>query len=130
MTVVRTSNTYTFLTTVLVLVLSVLACTLPARTTVPTTPVPTVVKALTTVPPKPKTPDNTRTTVKVTAYQALHVRQQPGIDNTVLGYLYNSDAVTLTGSCRSGWAQIVWKSATAWVKASYLSENICMTNKE
>ena len=130
MTVVRTSNTYAFLTTVLVLVLSALACTLPVPTTQRTTPAPAVVKAATTVPPKPKTTDNILTTVKVTAYQALHVRQQPGIDNIVLGYLYNSDSVTLTGSCRSGWAQIVWKSAAAWVKAKYLSTNICQTNKE
>jgi hypothetical protein len=42
-----------------------------------------------------------------------------------IGYLYNADTVTLTGSCRSGWAQIEWQGATAWVKASFLSENKC-----
>lgn len=130
MTVVRTSNTYTLLTTVLVLVLSVLACALPSGTTAPTTPAPTVVKAVTTVPPKPKTPDNTPTTAKVTAQQSLHVRQQPGIDNTVVGYLYNADAVTLTDLCQDGWAQIAWNGSTAWVNASFLSDNICQTNEE
>jgi hypothetical protein len=133
MTVVRTSNIYALLTTVLVLVLSVLACALPSGTTVPTTPAPTVVKAATTVPSKPKTPDNTLTTVKVTAYQALHVRQQPGIGNTVLGYLYNSDTVTLTSVCSddtAGWAQIVWQAGTAWVNARFLSENSCQTSEE
>jgi hypothetical protein len=127
MTVVRTSNTYTLLTTVLVLVLSVLACALPSGTTVPTTPASTVVKAATTVPPKPKTPDNTLTTVQVTA-TTLHVRTEPmGLR---IGYLYYANTVTLTGSCRSGWAQIRWQDGTAWVNARFLSDNICLTNKE
>ena len=130
MTVVRTSNTYALLTTVLVLVLSVLACALPSGTTVPTTPAPTVVKAGTTVPPKPKTPDNTLTTAKVTAQQSLHVRQQPGIDNTVVGYLYNADTVTLTDLCQDGWAQIAWNGSTAWVNAKFLSDNKCQTSEE
>jgi hypothetical protein len=124
MTVVRTSNTYALLTTVLVLVLSVLACTLPSATTVPTTPAPTVVKAATTVPPKPKAPDNTLTTVQVTA-TTLHVRTEPmGLR---IGYLYHANTVTLAGSCRSGWAQIIWQDGTAWVRAKYLSGNICLT---
>jgi hypothetical protein len=124
MTVVRTSNTYALLTTVLVLVLSVLACTLPSATTAPTTPAPTVVKAATTVPPKPKAPDNTLTTVQVTA-TTLHVRTEPmGLR---IGYLYHANTVTLAGSCRSGWAQIIWQDGTAWVRAKYLSGNICLT---
>jgi uncharacterized protein YgiM (DUF1202 family) len=122
MTVVRTSNTYALLTTVLVLVLSVLACALPSGTTVPTTPAPTVVKAVTTVPPKPKTSDNTPTTVQVTA-TTLHVRTEPmGLR---IGYLYSANTVTLTGSCRDGWAQIEWHGKTAWVRAKYLSDNKC-----
>jgi hypothetical protein len=51
-----------------------------------------------------------------------------------IGYLYNADTVTLTGSCRSGWAQIIWHAAsgsgTAWVRAKYLSGKVCQTNKE
>jgi hypothetical protein len=35
--------------------------------------------------------------------------------------------VTLAGSCRSGWAQIIWQDGTAWVRAKYLSGNICLT---
>jgi hypothetical protein len=122
MTVVRTSNTYALLTTVLVLVLSVLACALPSATTVPTTPAPTVVKAATTVPPKPKTPDNTLTTVQVTA-TTLHVRTEPmGLR---IGYLYYADAVALTNVCQNGWAQIAWRGSVAWVRAKYLSDNKC-----
>jgi uncharacterized protein YgiM (DUF1202 family) len=56
---------------------------------------------------------------------SLHVRVRPGEQNTVIGYLYNADTVTLTGSCRSGWAQIKWQGATAWVRAKYLSDNKC-----
>jgi uncharacterized protein YgiM (DUF1202 family) len=71
-------------------------------------------------------PTQTRTALAmVTAARSLHVRVRPGEQQVVIGYLYNADRVTLTGSCRSGWAQIVWKSATAWVRAKYLSDNIC-----
>jgi hypothetical protein len=105
----------------------VLACTLPSATTAPTTPAPTVVKAATTVPPKPKAPDNTLTTVQVTA-TTLHVRTEPmGLR---IGYLYHADTVTLTGSCRDGWAQISWGGTVAWVNARFLSGEVCQTNKE
>jgi uncharacterized protein YgiM (DUF1202 family) len=117
MTVVRAYNA-PLLTTVLVLVLSVLACSGSYLTTAPTTPPETVVKP-------PTTPKNTVTTVEVTAYEALHVRQHPTTAAAVVGYLYNSDPVTLTGTCQTGWAQIRWQDGTAWVNAKYLSDNIC-----
>jgi hypothetical protein len=123
MTVVRVYNTPILLTTVLVLVLSVLACSGSYLTTVPTTPPEPAVKPLTTP----------RTTVEVTAYEALHVRQHPTTAAAVIGYLYNSDPVTLTGTCSTdpaGWAEIAWHGGTAWVKASFLSDNNCLTNKE
>jgi hypothetical protein len=122
MTVVRSSNTYAFLTTVLVLVLSMLACAVPSPTTGATTPVPTVVKVLTTPQKPPTTPV---TTAKVTAYRSLRVRQHPTTAAAVLAYLYNSETVTLTGKCRDGWAQIAWKGSVAWVRAKYLSDNAC-----
>jgi uncharacterized protein YgiM (DUF1202 family) len=62
---------------------------------------------------------------RVTAAESLHVRVRPGERAAVLGYLYNADAVTLTGLCRDGWAQIKWKNARAWVNADYLSDNQC-----
>jgi hypothetical protein len=76
-------------------------------------------------------PTPTSVTVQVIA-DSLHVRTEPmGLR---IGYLYHADTVTLTGSCRSGWAQIVWHAAsgsgTAWVNARFLSKNICQTNKE
>ena len=68
------------------------------------------------------------TVAEVTAIEALHVRKQPlGI---VIGYLFAADTVTLTDKCSDGWAQIEWRDGTAWVKAKYLSENSCQTNKE
>jgi uncharacterized protein YgiM (DUF1202 family) len=66
----------------------------------------------------------------VTASQSLNVRVRPGEKSAVTGYLYNGNAVTLTNKCSKGWAQIVWKSATAWVKARFLSENKCQTREE
>ena len=80
------------------------------------TPTPTVSPAPSATP-EPET-------ARVTA-MSLHVRVRPGERERVIGYLYNADAVTLTGKCRTGWAQIEWQDATAWVKAKYLSENKC-----
>jgi hypothetical protein len=76
-------------------------------------------------------PTPTAVTVQVIA-DSLHVRTEPmGLR---IGYLYNADTVTLTGSCRSGWAQIIWHAAsgsgTAWVRAKDLSGKVCQTNKE
>lgn len=119
MTIYRTYNTYACLTTVLVLVLSALACSLPVPTTpvkVVTTPAKTVVKPPTT----PQKRDNSLTTVTA---DSLHVRTEPmGLR---IGYLYHGDSVTLTNRCSKGWAQIVWQDATAWVNSKYLSDNKC-----
>ena len=119
MTVVRTYNTPVLLTTVLILVLSVLACRSSYLTTVPTTPTKPVVKP-------PTTPDNTLTTAQVTASDALHVRAEPM--GLVIGYLYHGAEVTLTNKCSedpAGWAQIEWQDAVGWVNAKYLSDNKC-----
>jgi uncharacterized protein YgiM (DUF1202 family) len=59
----------------------------------------------------------------VTASQALHVRREP--NGVVIGYLYREDEVTLTGQCSDGWAQIKYKDRSAWVRAKYLSDNLC-----
>lgn len=69
----------------------------------------------------------------VTAARSLHVRVRPGEQNAVIGYLYRSNTVTLTGVCSedpAGWAQIAWRGSTAWVNARFLSDNNCQTNKE
>lgn len=62
---------------------------------------------------------------QVTAIRSLNVRERAGDDQPVVGYLYSGDGVNLTGACLNGWAQIVWRDGTAWVNASYLSENKC-----
>ena len=66
----------------------------------------------------------------VTATRSLNVRKDPGNRARVIGALFSGDRVELTGLCRDGWAQIVWKDSTAWVNASFLSENICQTSEE
>jgi hypothetical protein len=100
---------------------TVLACSTPAMTVPPAM----------TRDPKPvmaeiKPAMTTQTAVQVTAHvtaDSLHVRTEPmGLR---IGYLYHADTVTLTGSCRSGWAQIRWQDGTAWVRAKYLSDNKC-----
>jgi uncharacterized protein YgiM (DUF1202 family) len=117
---------------ILILTLAALACSAPALT-MPTMPVstPTAVPTATRLVSATRLPEITATSlVAVTAARSLHVRVRPGERETVLGYLYTSDTVTLTGSCRSGWAQIQWQDATAWVNASFLSENNCQTSEE
>lgn len=95
----------------------------PTKTTMPAatvTPVPSPAPSGT---PEPEI-------VYVTAAESLHVRVRPGEQQAVIGYLYNADTVTLTDLCQDGWAQIAWNGSTAWVNASFLSDNICQTNEE
>lgn len=68
--------------------------------------------------------------MEVTAFEALHVRAAPGYQSDVIGYLYSGDSVTLTGKCQTGWAQIEWRGANAWVNARFLSDNKCQTDEE
>jgi hypothetical protein len=113
----------------IVLVMTTLACSfgVPVATSPGTKP---PVKLVMTTPTASMTPVMT---ADVTA-TSLHVRDLPGHDNLVLGYLYHTQTVTLTNVCRAGWAQIVWHAAsgsgTAWVRAKYLSGKVCLTNKE
>jgi uncharacterized protein YgiM (DUF1202 family) len=96
-----------------------LACSQPIPAAQPT--------ATRTLPaPKPViTATATRLVAVVTAYQALHARQDHSNKALVLGYLYSGDTVTLTGRCSAGWAEIEFKDSTAWVSAKYLSNNKC-----
>jgi uncharacterized protein YgiM (DUF1202 family) len=120
----------------LVLAVSILACGTYAvpETETPLPDTATVIPATKTAVIPSKTPASIDTgtpeIVTVSATHALHVRVRPGEHQAVIGYLYRADTVTLTGSCRSGWAQIIWQGGTAWVNARFLSENSCLTNKE
>jgi hypothetical protein len=98
------------------------------------TPVPAAVisaaTARATGTPKPTaTPAATLDAAQVTA-DSLWVRSDPmGLR---IDYLYNSDPVTLTGTCSTdpaGWAEIAWHGGTAWVNASFLSDNKCQTSE-
>jgi len=125
MTVVKSFyNSRVFLTTLLVLVLSGMACVAPAWSVTPTV-VAAPLAVLSTPTTVVTTPQKAVITARVTAAQSLHIRQHPSDRSKVLGYFYNSDQATLTGACSHGWAQIIWKSATAWVNADYLSDNKC-----
>lgn len=125
MTTLLDNTHYLLLTTLLVLVLSALACVAPAWAVVPTaltTSSPVLSETPTTVPGAITTP---ATTVQVTALRSLHIRQQPSEHAVVIGYLYRDDVVALTGKCSDGWAEIEWNDALAWVNARYLSDNKC-----
>lgn len=104
---------HAFVITCLVAVM--LACVVPVGKPVPES-APTI------------TPTATRLAF-VTATRSLNVRFHPGEQERVIGYLYNADAVTLTGSCRAGWAQIRWRQGVAWVNAKFLSDNDCQTKE-
>lgn len=113
---------------IFVLILSAVACmapTVPTLVAVPSgTPEPTATSLV-------AVPTNTATrqiSATVTAFEALRVRQRPSdaaLMMAVDSYLRKGDTVTLTGVCKSGWAQILWKDSTAWVSARYLSDNKC-----
>ena len=103
------------LTLLMLIFLTSLACVLPSQLPTPTPNAPKPVVR--------NTPTNALVTAEVTAIEALCVRNEPmGLR---IGYLYHADAVTLTGKCQTGWAQIIWKSGRAWVNADYLSDNMC-----
>lgn len=78
-----------------------------------------------TVMPLAATATPTSGIVDVTAIQALHVRAKPNAESLSLAYLLNGETVTLTGTCSHGWAQIIWKDSTAWVKSNYISGDPC-----
>ncbi len=63
--------------------------------------------------------------VRVIADTSLNVRQFPGENETVIGYLYKANTVTLTNRCSDGWAEIIWEEGVAWVNSRYLSKNKC-----
>lgn len=89
-------------------------------------PAPTRTKATATASPAPLA-TSTLITARVIADESLNVRQLPSETKPVLGYLYHGNRVTILGCSKNpkGWAQIVWKSGRAWVRAKYLSDNKC-----
>jgi uncharacterized protein YgiM (DUF1202 family) len=119
----------------LVLAVSILACgtyAVPAATTPPpdTATVSPITKTA-VIPSKTPASIDTGTPeiVTVSATHALHVRVRPGEQNAVIGYLYHTDVVQLSGKCQTGWAQIIWQDGTAWVNSKFLSTNSCQTNE-
>lgn len=101
------------------LVAVMLACVSPAWVVTPTPAISTATKQI--LP----NPSATNQVAVVTAMQSLNVRVRPGEQSPAIGALYHGDTVTLTGNCKDGWSEIEWQSATAWVNADYLSDNIC-----
>lgn len=118
MTVVKAYNTRAILTTVLVLVLSVLACSQPLPST-PTTPVTTV---LTTVRVTTVTPDNTSDNTPewraVVERPVVNVRAEP--DGTVISQLRAGVSVEVL-ECTATWCRIA--KPAGWVWRGCLSDN-------
>jgi hypothetical protein len=114
MTVVRSSNTYAFLTTVLVLVLSVLACRQPLPSK-PTTVA--VVTTVTTVTPD-NTLDNTSEWMAVVARPVVNVRTKP--DGNVISQLRAGVSVEIR-ECTRTWCRIA--NPAGWVWRGCLSDN-------
>jgi hypothetical protein len=100
---------------IFLLVVSLACAVSPVVSTPTVTPKPTQEEILALRAPTPQT--------AIVTADSLHVRAEPmGLR---IGYLYNADAVALTGLCRDGWAEIVWQDGTGWVNADYLSDNKC-----
>jgi uncharacterized protein YgiM (DUF1202 family) len=104
-----------------------LACVMSAGA-VPSVGEPTP-KVLETSIPSPTLSPTLYPTHRVTAARSLNVRQTPGTQARVIGALYTDDPVQMTGKCKTGWAEIVWKTGRAWVNAGYLSDNLCKVKK-
>ena len=111
----------------LTLVLASLACDMSVGGPVSTvTPVLTRTPNATGTPlPTPSDTPNALGNAEVTAFEALHVRAEPSHQADVVDYLFVGEEVTLTGECQDGWAQIEWADGTAWVRAKFLSDNLC-----
>ena len=108
----------------MVLLMASLACSLQAG--VPPTPTaPARATATARALPSLKNTNIPQHSAIVTALRSLNVRAAPGVTNKVIGALWAGNEIRLTGKCDSGWAQIEWDGQSAWVKASYLSDNRC-----
>lgn len=108
-----------FILLVAVIIISTLACSIPATSLVAATP------SLVAEPNIESKPVATQETAIVTAARSLNVRERAGVGNRVIDVLSVGNSVKLTGACLNGWAEIRWKNKTAWVNADYLSDNFC-----
>jgi uncharacterized protein YgiM (DUF1202 family) len=63
----------------------------------------------------------------VSAIEALNVRQEASEKSPSLGTLLHGAEVELTGICSDppGWAEVRYKSGRAWVKARYITGDLC-----
>jgi uncharacterized protein YgiM (DUF1202 family) len=104
-----------------ILALAILAC----APELPMLPTSTPVALAISPTPTHKLPTHTPVALAIVTAESLHVRVRPGEHERVAGYLYHDNPVTLTGACRDGWAEIVWKQTVAWVNSRYLSDNRC-----
>lgn len=115
-----------------ILALAILACKTPGLelptqlpTEKPELPMQNQAALAIPAPTIEKLPTRENALAIVTAAESLHIRSSASEKAAVSGYLAHGDTVTLTGVCKSGWAQILWKDSTAWVSARYLSDNKC-----
>jgi uncharacterized protein YgiM (DUF1202 family) len=71
----------------------------------------------------PQAPEPLRETVS--ALEALNVRKDATERSASLGTLRHGAPVELTGLCSQGWARIRYKSGLAWVKARFITGDLC-----
>lgn len=118
----------------LAILASSLACQLiPTQTPAgETTPSPVPSKTQIPAPAAPKI-QKTQTPAEiletVSAMRALNVRQGPSEKTESIGILYHGAEISLTGSCRSGWAEILHvldgETVHAWVNSRYITGETC-----
>ncbi|MGO2031149.1 MAG: D-alanyl-D-alanine carboxypeptidase family protein [Glutamicibacter ardleyensis] len=76
---------------------------------------------------KKNSPKTVKGTAKTTAN--LNMRSGAGAGNRVILTIPRGKSVKLTGSKKSGWYQVTYKSKTGWVSGTYLS-NVSMPKSE
>jgi hypothetical protein len=112
-------------------VLAILACsqTIPSTAgpaTVTTTPSETITPRPSRTPRPSKTVTPAPIVEKVSALQAVNVRESARESSASLGVLYSGASVVLTGECSpGGWAEIVFGAERAWIRSRYISGETC-----
>lgn len=62
--------------------------------------------------------ENSTATVEAVS---LHVRQEPNVDATVVGYVNEGDTLTVVDIDDNNWAEIEYKDSTAYVNTKYMN---------
>ncbi len=70
--------------------------------------------------PTTNTPTPQPRTCEVIAAQALNLRAEAGVNNSVIAWLVPGDVLTITNTQPKGaWIEIIYKDRTGWINSEY-----------